>query len=548
MWNVECRFTVITQNLHQRLCHYSAMLASAAASVVVKLEGAKQNGKDRDEARASMARAVLQHADRDTSVALKQLLRAMGDGDAAQASALAAAACQHLVRDAGSLEDLTPVDGVCAALRLPGEGAAGRRVSIRVAEALGRGGGTAASCTGPWLELDRAALAALAEPVAVIQRTASRERTVYFGGRLVPEQPGPSSQGDEQAHGRPAGTPPAPLLVQPNLCVCVGIVPDGGASSAHHPQLAGEFECVARVDLAAGALIPVAGEVLDKGQQAERRGFGFIPETFGRSVVVDPYVGCAASYVNDAYGPSCSARDSSSHQHARASAAQNVEMLTLYGRDCGTPYPFWRVTKPIAAGRPLWGDYGWRYWQDWRQRVGEYGDSAQLLCHRLCWQLAGMHQQCPIIIDGDDADEESEVQETEEGAGDAASRPGATLREGRKRKRVSPQGAAAGTSGGPSSGEGNSDGSRKQGATPHDKPHACPHCAAAFGWASHLTRHVRVVHEKRKDHACPHCAAAFSQASKLTTHVGTHHPENTQSDEFPVCMEKMTAATAATTS
>ena len=36
--------------------------------------------------------------------------------------------------------------------------------------------------------------------------------------------------------------------------------------------------------------------------------------------------------------------------------------------------------------------------------------------------------------------------------------------------------------------------------TAHEKrrDHACTHCAAAFGKASHLTTHVRVVHEKRK--------------------------------------------------
>ena len=31
-------------------------------------------------------------------------------------------------------------------------------------------------------------------------------------------------------------------------------------------------------------------------------------------------------------------------------------------------------------------------------------------------------------------------------------------------------------------------------AAPYAKPHACPQCAAAFGTASHLTRHVRAVH------------------------------------------------------
>ena len=64
----------------------------------------------------------------------------------------------------------------------------------------------------------------------------------------------------------------------------------------------------------------------------------------------------------------------------------------------------------------------------------------------------------------------------------------------------------------------------KQGAAPYAKPHVCPHCAAAFVWASHLTRHVRTVHEKRRGHVCPHCAAAFGTAGNLTKHVRTQHP------------------------
>jgi len=35
------------------------------------------------------------------------------------------------------------------------------------------------------------------------------------------------------------------------------------------------------------------------------------------------------------------------------------------------------------------------------------------------------------------------------------------------------------------------------------KDHPCPHCAAAFGTAGDLMRHMRAVHQKRKDHACP---------------------------------------------
>ena len=61
--------------------------------------------------------------------------------------------------------------------------------------------------------------------------------------------------------------------------------------------------------------------------------------------------------------------------------------------------------------------------------------------------------------------------------------------------------------------------------TVHEKrrDHACPHCAAAFGEAGHLKTHVRAVHEKRRDHACPHCAAAFSEAGHLKTHVRAVH-------------------------
>ena len=55
--------------------------------------------------------------------------------------------------------------------------------------------------------------------------------------------------------------------------------------------------------------------------------------------------------------------------------------------------------------------------------------------------------------------------------------------------------------------------------------HACPQCDAAFGKASDLSRHVRVVHEQRKDHACPQCDAAFGEASNLNKHVRAVHKQ-----------------------
>ena len=36
---------------------------------------------------------------------------------------------------------------------------------------------------------------------------------------------------------------------------------------------------------------------------------------------------------------------------------------------------------------------------------------------------------------------------------------------------------------------------------------------------------MRTVHEQRRDHACPQCDAAFGQASHLSRHVRTVHKQ-----------------------
>ena len=66
---------------------------------------------------------------------------------------------------------------------------------------------------------------------------------------------------------------------------------------------------------------------------------------------------------------------------------------------------------------------------------------------------------------------------------------------------------------------------RKHVRTVHEqrRDHACPQCDAAYGKASHLRTHVRSVHEQRRDHACPQCDAAFGEASTLRRHVRTVH-------------------------
>ena len=46
----------------------------------------------------------------------------------------------------------------------------------------------------------------------------------------------------------------------------------------------------------------------------------------------------------------------------------------------------------------------------------------------------------------------------------------------------------------------------------------------AFGTQSDLTKHIKVVHEKRRDHACGYCqGVAFGTASNLKAHIRAIH-------------------------
>ena len=64
--------------------------------------------------------------------------------------------------------------------------------------------------------------------------------------------------------------------------------------------------------------------------------------------------------------------------------------------------------------------------------------------------------------------------------------------------------------------------------------HPGPHCATAFSNVSHLTAHVRTVHEKRRDYACPHCAAAFGHSSCVKRHVRRVHEKREEEDVYAV--------------
>ena len=72
---------------------------------------------------------------------------------------------------------------------------------------------------------------------------------------------------------------------------------------------------------------------------------------------------------------------------------------------------------------------------------------------------------------------------------------------------------------------------QQQGTAPYARPHACVYCPSAFRFPSALNKHVRTVHEKRRDHKCPRCPAAFGDAGTLRTHVRTQHRANNLHDE-----------------
>ena len=68
------------------------------------------------------------------------------------------------------------------------------------------------------------------------------------------------------------------------------------------------------------------------------------------------------------------------------------------------------------------------------------------------------------------------------------------------------------------------------GKEPKSRIHTCPQCDYKTGNVSDLRKHVRTVHEQRRDHACPQCDAAFGQASDLRTHVRTVHKQREEEE------------------
>ena len=61
----------------------------------------------------------------------------------------------------------------------------------------------------------------------------------------------------------------------------------------------------------------------------------------------------------------------------------------------------------------------------------------------------------------------------------------------------------------------------------------CPLCKAIFEKAN-LKRHLRIVHEGRKDHKCEHCGKEYAEKKRLKTHIKREH-DNIRDEKCNQC-------------
>lgn len=62
--------------------------------------------------------------------------------------------------------------------------------------------------------------------------------------------------------------------------------------------------------------------------------------------------------------------------------------------------------------------------------------------------------------------------------------------------------------------------------TVHEKirPYKCDQCTRAFGKRYDLISHIDAVHKKERPHGCPYCNKQFAKRSNLTRHIEHMHP------------------------
>ena len=51
----------------------------------------------------------------------------------------------------------------------------------------------------------------------------------------------------------------------------------------------------------------------------------------------------------------------------------------------------------------------------------------------------------------------------------------------------------------------------------------CVECGKTYKTQSNLNKHIKLVHECRKDHICTECGNAFAQKSHLDQHISAKH-------------------------
>ena len=124
----------------------------------------------------------------------------------------------------------------------------------------------------------------------------------------------------------------------------------------------------------------------------------------GLPLIIDPNPCCAATYVNDVFGP-----DRSHDAKARLRPQQNVKFRIL-ADGSGFPHAFWEVISPIPPGQLLLGDYGDSFWaagppaqpaegeSEWQQL--REGLVLSALMRRLMNALRGRSATFPISCDG----------------------------------------------------------------------------------------------------------------------------------------------------
>ena len=94
---------------------------------------------------------------------------------------------------------------------------------------------------------------------------------------------------------------------------------------------------------------------------------------------------CAATFVNDAFGPD---------RASRPGQRQNVKFVCLKDGS-GFPHIFWKCIRAVPKGGALWGDYGDDFWE---HKQDDDPIFAAML-RRMLYTVRGCSAAFPIPLD-----------------------------------------------------------------------------------------------------------------------------------------------------